>query len=251
MDRVAVRTIRSAAEEEILRETFRRRVRLRPLLHALRPYDLLFAVGSHGGRAVGPDLRLAYLAEHARVEPLLHEANAFAGVALVAHLGADAVQARQPQQLPRFADGLRQRFLHIHVFAQHDGHVGRQEMHVVRRRDADRVDLVVHLEQHLPKIGVALRIRELRDQLLAVAAPTGGIQIPIHIAEGDDVLVLMRHDVREALAATPDLREADFGSGRDRPRLARILGQRRAAGEAEHRRGHCGKRDEVAAIHMI
>ena len=65
---------------------------------------------------------------------------------LITHLRDHAVQAGQTQKLAGLAHGLRERLLHVNVFTQHDRHVGRQEMHVVRRRDADGIGNLLELQ---------------------------------------------------------------------------------------------------------
>jgi hypothetical protein len=161
-------------------------------------------------------------------------------VALIAHLRARAREAGDAQQLARLADRLRERLLHIDVFAEHQRHVGGQEVHVVRRRHADRIDLVVHLEEHLPKILVAFRLRELLEELLHVRA------LPIDVADRDDLFVLLRHAIAEAFTAAADLGEAHFGARSDDTCLARVSRQRGATGESQHGRSHGRELNEVA-----
>ena len=117
-------------------------------------------------------------------------------------------------------------------------------MHVVGRRDAHGVDLLVHLKEHLPKILIAFRIREFLEEALHVGARV------IDIAQRDDFLVLMRHDVGVALAAAADLRDADLGAGGDGARLARSLDEALAAGEGQERGHGGGECDEVATVHL-
>ncbi len=165
-------------------------------------------------------------------------------MALVAHLRADPVEAGQAEKLTRLADGLGEGLLDVDVLAEHHRHVGGQEVHVVRGGHAHRVDLVVHLEQHLPEVGVEFRLREGLAELLHVGA--GGVDV----AERDDLLVLLRHGVAEALAAAADLREAHLGARGDRTGLAGLLRQRGAAREAERRRGQRREADEIATIEV-
>jgi hypothetical protein len=242
----AERPCRRATEELIPREARGLRICGWRLLETLGP-----------DRPIGPDFDLTHFAEQPGVDPFLHEADALVRVTLVSHLRANAVQAGEPEQFARFADRLGKRFLDIHVLAHHDRHVGRQEMHMVRRRDADGVDLVVHLDQHLSKIRVAFGVGKFRHQLLHVGnrrllglavlalailrlrvrIPRGLRSLPIDIAQGDHLLLLVRHDIAEALAAAADLSDAHLGARGNRARLARVLREAGATGKPQHGRG--------------
>jgi hypothetical protein len=136
-------------------------------------------------------------------------------------------------------------------------------MHVVRRRDADRIDLVVHLHEHFPKVRVAFRVRKLLHELLHVrqrrllglailalsgATGVGTLQaLPVDVAQGHDLLVLVRHDIAEPLAAAANLGDSDLGARGDRPGLPGVLRKRGATGEAEHRGGGRGEGEKIAA----
>ena len=212
MDLAAERALLRASEERVEIHALGRRFRRGPLLHALRPH-----------RPVRPNLDLTHFAEEAGLIPFAHEADAVHRVTLITHLRDHAVQAGQTQELAGLAHGLRERLLHVNVFTQHDRHVGRQEMHVVRRRDADGIDLVIHLDEHLPEIGIKFRLRERLLELLEVVRDPLALRAPIDIAQRDDLFILVRHDITEAFAAAADLRDPHLGAGRDRPGLTGIL----------------------------
>ena len=92
MDRAAEGAFLGATEEQVLREARRGRLGRGPFLHALGPDD----TGRSGG-TVGPDLHFTHIAEHAGLEPLAHEADAFARVTLITHLGAHAIEAGEAE----------------------------------------------------------------------------------------------------------------------------------------------------------
>ena len=108
-------------------------------------------------------------ADGAGLEPLLHQAQALFGVALVAHLRDDLVLPRRLGQRPGLADGARQRLLHVDVLAQlHRGHRD-QGVRVIRRGDEHRVDVLLLLEHH----AVVLVLDRLRDASRASRASPG------------------------------------------------------------------------------
>ena len=129
-------------------------------------------------------------------------------MALVAHLGADfGILLGKAAQFTRLPDRARERFLDVDVDAHRDGHVGRQEVHVVGRADDERVDLVAHLEQHLPEILIAFGARKRREGLLHL------LQAPIDVAQRDDFLVGKRLNVGESLVVETHAGDPDLGSG--------------------------------------
>ena len=58
----------------------------------------------HEIRAIKPSVDFAHFAEHARFIPFFNEANAFRGVALIAHLGDHLVVGGRAPQGPRLPD---------------------------------------------------------------------------------------------------------------------------------------------------
>ena len=115
------------------------RVRLRPR-NALRPV---------AERPVRPDVDLAHLADRAGPHVLDRRPRIVPGVALVAHLrGEPACSAPCLRELARLGDRPGQRLLHVDVLAEiHRGQRDRR-VHVIRRRDDDRVDVLL-LVEHL------------------------------------------------------------------------------------------------------
>ena len=73
--------------------------------------------------------------------------------------------------------------------------------------------------------------------LPALPGSPGLRPLPIDIAQRDDLLVLVRHDVAEALAAAANLGDADLGARRDRTRFAGIAREADAAEKSQHGRG--------------
>ena len=122
------------------------------------------------------------VADRARLHPLHRLAAVVPRVALVAHLRDDLRRLpRLARQRARFVDRPGQRLLHVDVLAEIErGHRDRR-VHVIRRRDDDRVDVFLLLE-HLAVVGVALLLRQIlggdalerRDAMLAVLARFGG-----------------------------------------------------------------------------
>ena len=115
----------------------------------LRPY-----------RAVGPTVHVANRTNRARSHPLLHQAQAFFRVALVAHLRHDLVFPCRLGQRPRLADGARQRLLHVDVLPELHRRHRDDGVIVIGRGDDDRVDVFLLLE-HLAEVLVQHRLREL------------------------------------------------------------------------------------------
>ena len=76
-------------------------------------------------------------------DPLADQARAVAGVALVAHLRRHLVLARRLGQHARLVTRVRQRLLHVHVLAGLHRRHGDHRVGVVRRRNDDRVDVLL------------------------------------------------------------------------------------------------------------
>ncbi len=109
-------------------------------------------------------------------DPLAERADSIERVALVAQLRHDLVLLGRLHQGPDLGDGVGQRLLTVDVLASLDGRHRNHGVGVVGRPDDHRVDLLVHLVEHLAVVLVHLGVRELRDRrLLAVPGPQIGV----------------------------------------------------------------------------
>ena len=163
-------------------------------------------------------MHLAHLADQPRGDPLGHLPNAFARVALIAHLAHDAVFMGRLGQNTGFEDGVGDRLLHVDVLAAAHAlhrHVG---VRMVGRGDDHRVD-VLALIKHLAEIGEEVRLGELLN------GP--GAATEIQITEGDDIFIGGVLHVAAADAAETDRGDTEllvrgFRLGRGiEPRAAR------------------------------
>jgi len=119
------------------------------------------------------------LADGAGLNPFAGQAQALAGVAVVAHLRDQPGFLRHASHHPRLFDGVRHRFLDIDVLARAQCRERNRRVHVVGRAD-DHGVAALEFFQHDAVIGEALRVRESLDR-------AGGV-LPIHVAQRDDVL---------------------------------------------------------------
>ena len=120
-----------------------------------------------GERTIGPHVHFGHVADRARLHPLHGLAPVVPRVALVAHL-RDGLRRlpRLARQLARFVHRPAQRLLHVDVLAEIErGHRDRR-VHVIGRRDDDRVDVLLLLE-HQAVVGVALLLRQVLGQRFA------------------------------------------------------------------------------------
>ena len=83
-------------------------------------------------------------------------ADGVEGVPLVAHLRDDLVLLGGLHQLADLVDRVRQRLLAVDVLAALDGGHGGHRVGMVGRGDDDRVDLLVHLVEHLAEVAELL-----------------------------------------------------------------------------------------------
>jgi len=110
-------------------------------------------------------------------------------------------------------DRARERLLAVDVLPHLERHHRRGTVHVVRRRDGHRVDVVGLLLQHLAEILVAPHRRP---------GPEGALgRAPVDVSEGDELLVGHPAHVVEAHPADADAGDAEF-----LVRLHRHVGQR-------------------------
>ena len=134
----------------LVERAHRRRAEPQVPVHAVR-HGLLLGRPRHAlrpDRAVGPAVHLAHLADGAGLEPLLHQAQALFRVALVAHLRDDLVLPRRLGQGAGLGDGAGHRLLHVDVLAELHRLHRDEGVHVIGRRDEDRVDVLLLLEHH-------------------------------------------------------------------------------------------------------
>ena len=173
--------------------------------------DLLGRVDALGpDRPVRPAVDLVDVADGAVPDPFADEARAFAGVALVAHLGDDLGLLGGLGQEPGFLDGVGQGLLDIDVLAQLDGGHGDDGVVVVGGRHGDGVD-ALFLFQHPPEIPVLGRlvVHGLLVGLEPVGAEEVGQHLVVDVAEGDDVLRAHAARVRKAHAADADAADVE------------------------------------------
>jgi hypothetical protein len=123
-------------------------------------------------------------------------------------------------------------FLNHDRLAELDGFHGDREMHVVRRRDGDDVDLVGHGGEHFPVVGEEFRVGKSLD------GTTGAVFIDI-AEEGDAVSGGDFRDVAGSFAAAADGGDVEFF--RDLFLAEQDIGSERGAGDCG------GGFDEVAA----
>jgi len=198
-------------------------------------------------RAVGPHVHLGHVAENAGLQQLGITAQAVVGAALVAHLRDHATRVGDLLEILRLPDRAHQRLLHINVAALlHRADRGGR-MHVVRRRDRDRVEILA-LVQHLAEIAVALHLRRILPLLLDLGERLID-RGAVHVAQRDNVLAVLkhRHPVAPAFAADADHADVQFFA-----RLGeRACGPRREAAPRCHGSDRTGTAlDEIATIEL-
>ena len=188
-------------------------------------------------RSIRPRVHGVNLADQPGLHPLAGEADALGGAALVAHLGHDARGFRGGMEAPHLGEATAHRLLDVDVLLRGDrGHRDR-EVHVVRRRDRDGVDLVRHLLKHqaevLEPLGVFQLIR--RPRLLA-AGDSGATAFFIHVAQGDELLAGETSERSATTAAHADLGDAQTLVGRARALAAQAVRQNQDGAERRRRR---------------
>ena len=124
-----------------------------------------------------------------------------------------AARSRRKRSL---IDIVRQRLFAEHALAHANAPRGNDRVGIVRRGHGDRVDLLVHLVEHLAKVVVLLC---LGDRLVVRCSPS-----VVHIAHSNDIGKL-RHGIREPTAppGDPDYRHVHLAVGRVTPRRAAVL----------------------------
>ena len=164
---------------------------------------------------------LAHRADGAVGEPFVDEPVALEGHSLVAHLGGDFGLARRLRHRSGLVNRAGQRLLAIDMLAQLDGRDGDDGVRVIRRGDHHGIDALL-LVEHLAEVLIPLGGWVLLEGL-------GGV-VPVHVAQGHDVLAADLFEVPGALAADADAGDVKLAVGGA------------CAGAAQHmtRQGHEG-----------
>ena len=161
------------------------RQRRRPR-HALRPEP---------ERPVRPHVHFADLADGAPHDVLDGAAFPVARVTLVAHLRDDALLlGRFLLQVPRFVNRPAERLLDVDVLAGIHRVRGNDGVHVIRRRDDDRVEVLLLLE-HLAVVAV---LRQARNLPLDEAAQVGGVVLRRPLRVGGELRLRRSPDLERA-----------------------------------------------------
>jgi len=100
---------------------------------------------------------------------------------LVAHLGDHFKLLLCGHQQFNLLVSMRHRFLNIDMFAQRHGVHTDDEVRMIRRTDADGINLVGHLVKHLAEVLEARRIRKLLHDLFRVLCAH------VRVAQGDNI----------------------------------------------------------------
>ena len=226
------------------------RRRAAPLIpvHALRGF-LRFGRTVHlaalrPDRTVGPGVYFAHLADESGGDPLGDLTDAFAGMALVTHLGHDLIFVRRLGEDAGFEDGVRDRLLDVDMLATAHALHGDVSVRMVGCGDDDRVD-VLALVEHLTEVGEQRRLRELLDR--------PGAATEVQVAERDDVLVRGVLHVAAADAAETDGGDVQLPARLGRRSDGRSLTRRRlggAAGDGHGRGGQASLAKEGTTIEL-
>jgi len=145
------------------------------------------------------------VADGAVPDPFADETGAFAGVALIAHLGDDVGRLGRLGQDAGLLDGVGQGFLDVDMLAQLDGGHGDDGVVVVGDRHGDGVD-ALFLFEHAAEIAILGRlvVHGLLVGFELVVAKELGHALVVDVAQGDDVLRAAAPGVRRAHAADTD-----------------------------------------------
>jgi hypothetical protein len=159
-------------------------------------------------------VHLGHFADGTGLNPLAGEADAFAGMALIAHLRDAVGFLRDITHRTRFGDGVGERLLDIDVTPGTHGHDAGRRMDMVRRGDEHGVDVLLLLDQ-FAVVAIQLRPGIFFDR-------SGGV-IEIHIAQRDDVREAGRVEIANvapALTADADAAEVHLFTRRRESRAA-------------------------------
>jgi hypothetical protein len=182
-------------------------------------------------------VNLADVADDAAGDVFVAKARLVTRVPLVSHLRDDFPVLGLARQVTRFLDRPAERLLHVHVLAQIHRRRRDDGVHVIRRRDDHRVEILL-LVEHLAVVAIALQLWHLLvDEALDVRALV--LRRPL--------LVRGQLRGRRLAAAVLALRLLLLRLGRRRRlRHLRLVSRERAI---EQRVVHVADRDDVLAHH--
>src|SRR6185437_13319301 len=156
---------------------------------------------------------------------LAQQPVALSTVALVAHLCRYFVLAGGLGELASLVEAVRHRLLHEDVLAQLDGTDGGGRVVVIRRRDQDRVDLLVTVIEHLAVVVEDLRLLDLGGYPLDRFAEP----FIVHVHQRHEPLTRRQAGVARALPTAPDDGDAEllaFRLGREDTRYPQKVAPR-------------------------
>ena len=187
------------------------------------------------------------VADDAGLDEALELVGSGGGVALVAHLGDDAVFLGGHPEHFGFAEGVGEGLLDVDVFAEaHRGHGGRK-VGVVRGGDADGVDVVAHALEHDAEVGKA------GEAGPEVQVSRGAFGFEVDVTEGNRNGVAATAEGRDddgAAAPDADDAEIDALAGRD---IAFLVGlaECKVGGEDRKSKGGRGGFPEEGAARWV
>ena len=149
---------------------------------------------------------LADRADGPGLHELHHAAVVVVGVDLRAHLRDELLLPGDLGHDAGLVHRVRERLLAVAVLAQLHGHDGRRGVGMVRRADHHRVDLAVHLVQHLAEVLVPLGRRELLKCLGRVGV--------IDVAQGHEVFTGHALDIVAPASGDADAGDIQLLMGR-------------------------------------
>ena len=185
-----------------------------------------------------PAMNLAHLADRALLDGRHDRPVDRMGVDLDAHLGDQALLARHPGHLPGFVDGPRERLLGVDVQALLQRPHRDRGVHVVGRRDVDRVEVLFLVEQLAPVL-VDMHVGEKLDQLCRAARSTSATATSLTcLLAVSDADVTQRHAAGAEAGVAECLARRGRGVGTEDERGEDSGGRKMfQSGTASHSRG--------------
>ena len=179
-------------------------------------------------------MNLADCADGSRPDGFGDETGAFAGLALVAHLGGDFGFGGNFGHHPGFVNGVGERFLAVDMFAKFHRSDADDRVVVIGSGNHDGIDVLL-LFEHFTVIGVEFGVREG----LCVAIESGAI----NVAESDDVFTSNGTNIAGTHSSSTYQSDVEFFAGRFLAGTAKNV----ARDDRERRGGGRGERDEFPA----